>query len=103
MAPLQRAPPRRGPSTGSPTASRPGDIPVVGDWNGDGVDGVGIFRKGEWHLSNALSPASTFQVVRFGVEPGDIPVVGDWANTGRDCIGIYRPASGTWYLRDSLD
>ena len=27
-----------------------GDLPVVGDWNGDGADSIGIFRKGQWYL-----------------------------------------------------
>src|SRR6266508_4700886 len=32
----------------------PGDIAVVGDWNGDGTDTIGIFRPGEgkFYLKN---------------------------------------------------
>ena len=81
---------------------QPGDIPLVGDWDGDGKDGVGIFRHGEWHLSDAIHPALTKHRVNFGISKGDIPVVGDWTGTGKDSIGIYRPTNGTWYLRDHL-
>ena len=27
-----------------------GDIPVVGDWNGNGVSKIGVFRSGNWYL-----------------------------------------------------
>src|SRR5262249_48415724 len=29
-----------------------GDKPVVGDWNGDGVRTIGVFRNGMWYLDN---------------------------------------------------
>ena len=30
----------------------PGDYPVVGDWNGDGDDTIGIYRNGSFYLRN---------------------------------------------------
>lgn len=52
--------PLRRSNTGGPadlqfTYGISGDIPVVGDWDGDGVDTVGIFREGAFHLRNANS------------------------------------------------
>ncbi|MEI7852004.1 MAG: hypothetical protein WCH86_09240, partial [Kiritimatiellales bacterium] len=59
----------------------PGDIPIVGDWNGDGIDTVGVFRPSNamWYLNpnNAASPDNTLIAFGYGL-PGDIPVVGDW-------------------------
>ena len=80
-----------------------GDRPVTGDWNGDGTDAPGIFRKGGyWHLSDNVANPSAVLVVRYGLQSGDVPVVGDWHATGADSIGVYRPSEGRWYLRRSL-
>jgi Papain family cysteine protease len=74
-----------------------GDIPVMGDWDGNGTDTPGVFRNGVWYLSNGVAGHVDITTV-FG-EAGDRPVVGDWTGTGHDGIGVVRNAS--WYLRDS--
>jgi hypothetical protein len=71
-----------------------GDLPVVGDWNGDGVDTVGVFRNGLWLLSNSPNiNGSTPQVdvaqFNFG-SPGDRPIAGDWDDNGLDTIGVLQ-------------
>ena len=33
----------------------PGDVPVVGDFDGDGIDTVGVYRSGNWYLRNSNS------------------------------------------------
>jgi hypothetical protein len=94
-----------------------GDIPVVGDWTGDGVAKVGLFRQGYLWLLNlsgngAFSgPPTNDAVFPFGGLTGctglpgvysseptgacDIPVVGDWNHTGTAKAGIVRAAPGT--------
>ena len=32
-----------------------GDVPVVGDFDGDGIDTVGVYRSGSWYLRNSNS------------------------------------------------
>lgn len=76
----------------------PGDLPVVGDWDGDGMDTVGVFRDGTFFLKNSNGPGFADIVVSFG-QAGDLPVVGDWDADGIDSIGVYR--NGTFLLRKS--
>jgi hypothetical protein len=73
------------------------DKPIAGDWNGDGIDQIGIFRDGVWMLDTNGDGRWTAEDARvnFG-QKDDLPVVGDWDGDGIDEIGIYR--SGTWML-----
>jgi hypothetical protein len=79
---------------------QPGDVPVTGDWNGDGTTEIGAFRKGTWFLDlngNGVwdGPATDAQFT-LGVQPGDVPVTGDWNGDGTTEIGAFR--KGTWFL-----
>jgi hypothetical protein len=85
-----------------PTFGKADDLPVCGDWNGDGTDTIGVFRNGEWRLSDSNETIRIAHRFTFGTEPGDQPVVGDWNGDGRDEPGIYRPGEGSWYLRKGV-
>jgi hypothetical protein len=54
-----------------------GDIPVVGDWNGDGKTKIGVFRHGSWYVdtngNNAWDPGID-SVMTYGMA-GDKPFV----------------------------
>ncbi len=70
-------------------------VPVVGEWDTDGVTDVGIYNRGG---NNFLIPtASGVEIVGLGWS-GVIPVVGDWDGNGRDTVGVFDPATGTWAL-----
>lgn len=73
------------------------DQALVGDWNGSGVDTIGVFRAGRWQLDidgdGRIGAGDTsFQ---YG-QHGDRAVVGDFNGDGVDDIGVYR--NGQWYL-----
>jgi PKD repeat protein len=74
------------------------DIPVVGDWDGNGTSDAGVFRppSGYWYLDTNKN-SSVEYTFPFG-KSGDIPVVGDWDGDGISDIGVFRPPSGYWYL-----
>ncbi len=75
----------------------PGDHPVVGDWNGDGIDTIAVFRDGRWHRDVDGDGKWTNSDVQenFG-QKGDVPVVGDFNGDGIEELGVYR--HGTWYI-----
>lgn len=81
------------------------DLPITGDWNGDDVDGIGVYRQnvGTFYLTNGNSglPATNYTVT-FG-NPGDTPLAGKWAvGATSDGIGVYRPTNGILYQKDAL-
>jgi len=81
---------------------QPGDIPVTGDWTGDGVTETGIFRAGgHWYLdmnnNGTWDSSPTDKEFYWGKQPGDLPITGDWNGNGITETGIFR-AGGHWYL-----
>ena len=80
----------------------PGDIAIVGDWNGDGHAKAGIYHNGFWLLDyngngqwDGAAGGDRF-IALGGNGPGEIPVVGDWNGDGRTKIGFYY--NGFWAL-----
>ena len=85
-----------------------GWIPVKGDWDGDGTDGIGVFSTttGTWYLVDSApnSPAAPLPAdyVAFITTTGAnwLPITGDWDGDGADGIGIYNTVTGTMFLVD---
>jgi peptidoglycan-N-acetylglucosamine deacetylase len=88
------------PTTATFAYGQVGDVPLIGDWNGDGTRTPGVRRGDVWHLRTSL-PAGPADIVFAWGRPGDLPVVGDWNGNGRDGIGILRGRD--WYLKNTLD
>jgi thermitase len=76
--------------------------PVVGDWNGDGSDGIGLYKDGRWYLRDTTGNDVTAEYTfRFGTqESGWKPLAGDWNGDGIDGIGLYK--DGTWLLKNQI-
>ena len=81
-----------------------GDVPLLGDWDGDGTATVGLYRPAEstFYLRNQNRADAPVLAIPFGAR-GDRPVVGDWDGKGGTTIGVYRPSESTFYLRDRND
>ena len=80
-----------------------GDIPVVGDWQGTGKDGIAIFRPstGYWYFDYNLDGIVN-NSFRYGGSTDQI-INGNWNGTGKDGIAIFRPSTGYWYFDYNLD
>src|SRR6476620_9180541 len=86
------------------TFSVVGEIPVVGDWNGTGIEQIALFtsKDGTWYLDrngNEKWDGCTKDkcLGQFGAK-GDLPIVGDWDGSGKVRIGVFRPSTQMWYL-----
>ncbi len=95
---------RQVPGSGRPEVvfnyGRAGDIPVAGDWTGNGVTTPGVFRAGQWLLRNRNSAGPSDITLEFG-SAGDIPVVGDWNGNGVSTPGVVR--GNRWILLNGFD
>jgi parallel beta-helix repeat protein len=82
----------------------PGDKPVVGDWDGDGIDEIGLHREtsGFFYYRNTLTTGIADGQFFFG-DPGDRFVSGDWGVVdGVDTPAMFRPSNSTFYFRHTL-
>ena len=78
-----------------------GDIPFVGDFDGDGIDTIGLFRpsNGMFYLKNTHTEGPADIEFAFGAD-GDVPIAGDWGSEdGVDTVAVYRPSTGTFFFR----
>ncbi len=75
----------------------PGDQVFSGDWDGDGIDTLGIARKGRIYLRNSNDTGPADVEFWFG-NKGDRPFGGDPDGNGIDGVFLYRPSSGFTYF-----
>jgi hypothetical protein len=96
----------RDPLSGATTSfyyGNPGDHPFMGDWNGDGVDTPGLYRRsdGYAYLRNSNTQGNADVAFLFG-NPGDLPVPGDFNGDGFDTLSLYRPSQDRFYIVNEL-
>jgi Domain of unknown function (DUF4832) len=92
-----------GPADSTVTFGGSTTLPVAGDWNGDGVDTVGVYNtsNGLFSLKDSNAPGAPISYTAVLGIPGDVPIVGDWDGDGKDGIGVFRPSNGLIYLRQT--
>jgi hypothetical protein len=84
----------------------PADVPIFGDWDGDGIDTPGAYRQGPGggfaYLTNSLPANGAVGVADFNFYFGafsDEVLVGDWDGDGTDTLGVNR--RGHMFLTDT--
>jgi hypothetical protein len=74
-----------------------GDVPLVGDFDGDGRADISVYRPstGEWFLrySSQAYRTNTYGLFQWCLA-GDRPVVADFDGDGKAEVTVYRPSIG---------
>lgn len=73
------------------------DVPVAGDFTGDAIAEVAVYRRGRKSSFVVNEPAGA-RVLMFGTAT-DEPVVGDWDGDGGVNLGIRRPKKAKFRLQ----
>jgi hypothetical protein len=79
----------------------PGDVPLVGDMNRDGIVDIAVFRKGMWYVNTSVDTITSNNPVGADLDfpyglGEDVPLVGDMNRDGTSDIAVFR--NGTWYI-----
>lgn len=97
---------------GAPTSTftygLPGDVPLMADWSGSGIETAAVVRGSRhgpldagpltWLIRQVPGPGRPDLVFDYGAA-GDTPVVGDWDGDGVATVGVLR--GNQWLLRNS--
>lgn len=77
-------------------------IPLAGDWDGDGDETVGLFilSQNRFQLRNSNTPGYADLDFTYG-RSGMQPLVGDWNGDGKTTVGLYDPTSGYYFLKNT--
>ena len=80
------------------------DIIIIGDWNKDGKDTIGVYRpaSGTFWLTNDFVSGNAEIQYQFGkISNTMIPFAGDFNGKGYDTGNLYDSSTGTFYIRNT--
>ncbi|MGE4180792.1 MAG: serine hydrolase [Limisphaerales bacterium] len=77
----------------------PGDVPLLGDMDGDGTDDFVVWRPstGQWFV-RSWTQGVLVSGLSWGIA-GDKPLVGDVDGDGAEDLVMWRPSNGKWYAK----
>jgi hypothetical protein len=81
-------------------AGKIGGRALVGDWDGDGADNVGLFfgSTGKWFLDTNSDAVAEKTIIRLDGKVGGKAIVGDFNGDGVTDCGLFLPLTGKWII-----
>jgi len=85
-----------------------GDVPVSGDWDGDGKGDLAVYREGAsggqsfFYYRPSSQPGVNFNTIALGMA-GDKPLVGDFDGDGKLDAAVFRASTATWIILRGSD
>jgi hypothetical protein len=92
-------------------AANSGMLPLAGDWDGSGRDGIGLYSQAtstfylreSTQIQGSNDHGYADAVLSYGApQAGLLPIAGDWNGDGLDGIGLYDQSSSTFFLRNAI-
>jgi hypothetical protein len=78
----------------------PSDRYVPGDYDGDAISDVAVFRPSTGIFYVRRSSDAQMQAFKWGVS-GDVPQPADYDGDKKQDFAVYRPSNATWYIYNS--
>jgi hypothetical protein len=89
------------------TATASDEVPVAGDWDGDGTCTIGVYLPSQERFflrnsnSSGAADAGNFKFNVTAAASDETPVVGDWNDDGSTTVGAYYGAQERFFLRNA--
>ena len=77
------------------------DVPLTGDFDGDGKTDLALYRPGsaQWYVADSSAGYATQLLTTFGEPNVDVPVPGNYFGTGKTAVAVYRPTTGQFFIQ----